>query len=104
MVAGWAHSRDGISGVLIAALILTVFWFFAFASMKKPPHNSTKILAYDPKTSDHCELIAQLRQENGIIEVLPQPKQGLIYIKVDKRHLDTATWRRYETDLGPSTI
>lgn len=92
-VGGYIFHHGGIAHVFMACGALIFIWFLLAATMKKPKHLSSKVLAIKAlKTKAAADkLHAKLIKLDGVEDVMICIDEKVAYLKVDKKLLNEAT-------------
>ncbi|ROO27259.1 membrane protein [Salinisphaera orenii MK-B5] len=83
-VGGWAYGVDGPSGVFIFSALAALIWFGVAVTMKQPRFTKSHMInvaELDDTAAEH--FAARLRGEEGVVEAVVVPEDGVIYLKVD---------------------
>ena len=86
---GLIYSQFNLSGVFIAAALLTLVWLIIIFPMQQPKHLSTRILHLDGLTKDNkSEIATKLNSINGVEEVVIVAEEHVAYVKFSPDDID----------------
>mgnify|MGYP003384635493 CR=1 FL=1 len=86
---GLLYTHFGLSGVFIAAAILTVVWLIIIFPMQPPKHYSTRIIQLDELTDKNKnEIATKLNAINGVVETVLVTEQHVAYVKFSPDDID----------------
>lgn len=95
-LGGWALGSGGATGLLLVTTIPTALWLLLSVTMGHPPYVSSMVMVLRPSSRHDDQAIGRLLAVvPGVEEVTVLPGKKTAYLKVDKRHLDTRTLRRF---------
>ncbi len=83
-LSGLVFSRYGFSSIFVLCAGLGLCWLGVAATMKKPLHLSSKIIALSDVRNPQA-LEAQLRATPGVFDVMVCPAEKVAYLKIDKQ-------------------
>ncbi|MES1926164.1 MFS transporter [Salinisphaera sp. T31B1] len=88
-VGGWAYGLDGPSGVFIFSAIAALLWFGVAVTMKAPRFTQSRMLRVEvADRADARRLTEQLLAQNGVVEAVVVPEDGVAYLKIDSAQAD----------------
>jgi len=92
LVATWA----GIVGIFIMSALMTAAWFLIARSMAAPPPLSSQMLNVGTMPEDSARALeAELLTIEGVAESVIVHDEGIAYLKVDSRIVDSEQLERY---------
>lgn len=94
-LGGAVHQLFGASGVAIFAALCALLWLATAATMTPPERVQSQVIRLSPRLSagDTLESLGiqrQLLAIPGVRDALVVPEEGVAYLKVDSRELDSA--------------
>lgn len=94
-LGGAAHQVFGAPGVAIFAAVCAGLWLMAAATMAAPERVRSQVIRLSPNLWDRDTLESlgiqrQLLAIPGVRDALVVPEEGVAYLKVDSRELDSA--------------
>ena len=81
-------------GIFVLCAILALIWLVIAYSMPQPPYLSTIIINLKNIAADPTSLAKFLQKQAGIAEVAVMEKEGLMYLKIDKRTISEEKVRK----------
>ncbi|KTD15110.1 transporter, major facilitator family [Legionella gratiana] len=84
-VAGILFQWNGSQGIFITNAVLGIIWLIVAGAMKPNLYSATLILHY-PWSEKKEDILSQLLNTRGIIEVALAQEEGVIYLRIDKEH------------------
>lgn len=82
--AGLLYQYAGSAGIFFCNALLSLVWLAIAFFMKPQVYYSTIILSFSATRKNETDLIAQLKKQPGIIDVLFAREEKIIYLRVDK--------------------
>ena len=90
VVAGWLHGLYGMHSVFIFAGLSAIVWIILAFPMESPKNLSSYLLNIGMINEHEAQqMAARLRQVTGVAEAVVIASDGVAYLKVDRRKLDT---------------
>jgi MFS family permease len=94
-LGGAVHQAFGAPGVAVFAALCAVLWLIAAATMTPPERLRSQVIRLSPKlwvgnTLESLGIQRQLLAIPGVRDALVDPEEGVAYLKVDSRELDSA--------------
>ena len=94
-LGGGVHQAFGAPGVAIFAAVCAVLWLIAAATMTPPERLRSQVIRLSPNlwvgnTLESLGIQRQLLAIPGVRDALVDPEEGVAYLKVDSRELDSA--------------
>lgn len=87
---GLIYSKLGLSGVFVAAAILTFIWVLVILPMRSPRHLSTRILHIDDVSdSNLAKTTEKLNNIKGVVETVIVAEEQVIYVKYSPDEIDS---------------
>ena len=97
-VAGWLHGTYGMSSVFVFAGLSAIIWILMAFSMQEPKYLSSYLLNIGMINEREAQQIAtRLKQVPGVAEAVVIASDGVAYLKVDRRKLDTMALQTIKT-------
>lgn len=99
-LGGGAYGMDGLRGVFLFTLGVTLLWLIAALGMRRPGHYSSYLARLG--TVDRgmaAELAARLDAVPGVIEAVVVAEEGIAYLKIDRARFDAAAVGRITGQL-----
>jgi predicted MFS family arabinose efflux permease len=91
LLGGWVHQRLGEEAVLLFCAGAAVLWLLIARSMSRPHGVSTQVVRVGDLTAvDAAGVQRRLLDIPGVEEAVVVAEEGLAYLKVDNRRLDSA--------------
>ncbi len=95
-VAGLIMQYSGADGVYIAGAVIATFWGFLLLGLKNPPALTAYTLTMpDISIDKYPSLVEDIKAIEGVSEAVALPEAGAVYLKVDKKTLDSEKLERY---------
>ncbi len=95
---GWALGQGGPQAVFGVSALALALWLGVAATMRAPPHLSTRLLAVGPLDETQADaLAARLSAVTGVAEAVVVAEDGVAYLKVDRATLDEEALTRLST-------
>ena len=88
-VGGWILQHHGIAAVLELGAVFSVIWLLVALSMKPPRFLASVLIPL--RQHNHQQVAAQLREVEGVAEVVIVASENTAYLKVDQRLVDRKT-------------
>lgn len=96
LAGGSLNEFYGISGVSIFNVVLLIIWAGLAITMKKPYfHTSHLINVGNVTDAEARELVKNLSQVVGVVDVTVIAKDGVAYLKIDKERVNMDELQRY---------
>ena len=90
-IAGWLYGAVGLSSVFVFGALSAMLWLLLALSMKNPSYLSSYLLNIGMISENEAQQLAsRLTQVPGVAEAVVIATDGVAYLKVDHRHLDTS--------------
>jgi MFS family permease len=84
-IGGLASAMGGTAGVFALTLIAALFWFGIAATMRRPSHYSSYLTRIGGAGSGTiADLINQLKNAPGVVDVAIAADEGVAYLKIDR--------------------
>jgi len=91
MLGGFVHQRLGQNAVLLFCAGAAVLWLLLALPMRTPRQVSSQVVRVGARGVEEPEAVQRLLLEiPGVEEAVVVAEEGLAYLKVDKRRLDSA--------------
>ena len=91
LLGGWFHQRFGQDAVLLFCAGAALLWFLVALPMRNPRQVSSQVVRVGARGVEEPETIQRLLLEiPGVEEAVVVAEEGLAYLKVDNRRLDSA--------------
>ncbi len=91
VLGGWVYSMAGASGLYLTMVVIVVLWWSIARGMKNPFGFTTQLVRVGQVDEVNANKLAQAFGEiAGVQEVVVVPKDGIAYLRVDKRSFDPA--------------
>jgi MFS family permease len=91
LLGGWFHQRFGQDAVLLFCAGVVLLWFLVALPMRKPRQVSSQVVRVRTRGADNPDAVERLLLEiPGVEEAVVVAEEGLAYLKVDNRRLDSA--------------
>ncbi len=95
---GILYTHLGLSGVFIAAALLTVVWILFILPMRAPQHLSTRIYHLTPAELAQPQAIShRLSAIRGVKEIVVVPEEQVVYIKYAPDETDMAALDAFQS-------
>lgn len=86
---GWIYGQWGIESVFIYCGITALVWLLVASSMKPPRHVSTAMIGIKTLSDQESHTLTKaLHELPGIADAVVDFEEGVIYLKIEKEHLD----------------
>ncbi len=93
---GWLHGAHGNTAVLLFGATAVGLWWLYAASMRKPRYLTTRLVHVGPVDAVAAgRLHAELAGVPGVAEVVISVEEGVAYLRVDGKRLDSAALERF---------
>jgi predicted MFS family arabinose efflux permease len=94
-LGGAVHQAFGAPGVAVFAALCAVLWLIAAGTMTPPERLRSQVIRLSPNlwvgnTLESLGIQRQLLAIPGVRDALVDPEEGVAYLKVDSRELDSA--------------
>jgi len=100
LLAGKLSELYGYETIFLMNVVFISIWFLLAISMKQPSYLSTQLLNVGKiSEQDAAQLAMQLTNIRGVAEAVVIAKDGIAYLKVDKRALDSDSLWKYSTNV-----
>jgi len=100
LLAGKLSELYGYETIFLMNMVFISIWFLLAISMKQPSYLSTQLLNVGKiSEQDAAQLAMQLTNIRGVAEAVVIAKDGIAYLKVDKRALDSDSLWKYSTNM-----
>jgi predicted MFS family arabinose efflux permease len=87
---GLIYSKLGLSGVFVAAAVLTFVWVLVILPMRSPKHLSTRILHIDDVSDSNLAVITEkLNNIKGVVEIVIVVEEQVVYVKYSPDEIDS---------------
>lgn len=83
-------------------MVIALIWLVVMFGLSQPRYLSTIVMRLNEQVQYAEEFIQQLLTLNGVEEVMMMPDNEVIYIKLDRKLVDTETQQQLQTLLGQS--
>lgn len=83
-------------------MVIALVWLVVMFGLSQPRYLSTIVMRLNEQVQYAEEFIQQLLTLNGVEEVMMMPDNEVIYIKLDRKLVDTETQQQLQTLLGQS--
>ncbi len=101
VIGGYLHQHFGIPSVFLFGAGMVAVWLSFAATMRQPRYLSTYVLNVGPlEPGPAQDLVARLTQVPGVAEAVVVAKEGMAYLKVDKRALDEQALMAYSAEAA----
>jgi MFS family permease len=91
LLGGWFHQRFGQDAVLLFCAGAAVLWFLVALPMRNPRQVSSQVVRVGAHCGEDPAAVQRLLLEiPGVEEAVVVAEEGLAYLKVDNRRLDSA--------------
>jgi len=91
LLGGWFHQRFGQDAVLLFCAGVALAWFLVALPMRPPRQVSSQVVRVGARGVEEPETVQRLLLEiPGVEEAVVVAEEGLAYLKVDNRRLDSA--------------
>ncbi len=91
LLGGWFHQRFGQDAVLLFCAGAALLWFLVALPMRNPRQVSSQVVRVGAHCGEDPDAVQRLLLEiPGVEEAVVVAEEGLAYLKVDNRRLDSA--------------
>lgn len=93
---GWFHGHYGYAGVFLFTATVIAVWWVAALGMRQPRYLASYLLNVGIIEADRAALLSsELLQVQGVVEAVVKPEDGVAYLKVESKKLDTDALQAY---------
>lgn len=84
---GWLFQQGGIAAVFVGCAVLAAIWLLFAVSMQEPPYvTSTRLSVAGTQSTQ--DLLVQLRNQPGVMDVLHVAEEAAVYVKFDNKIIE----------------
>ncbi len=95
-VAGLIMQYYGMDGVYLVGAFMAMLWAALLLGLKNPPALTAYTLTMpDVAKESFPSLVAEIKAIEGVSEAIALPEAGAVYLKVDKKNLDSERLAQY---------
>jgi MFS family permease len=97
-VAGLIMQYKGMDGIYLIGAFMAMVWAVLLLGLKNPPALTSYTLTMPDIAEDAFPgLIDELKAIEGVSEAIALPEAGAVYLKVDKKQLDSESLAKYSS-------
>lgn len=95
-VAGMIMQYNGMDGVYLVGAFMAMIWAVLLLGLRNPPALTAYTLTMPDVAEDAFpSLIDEIKAIEGVSEAIALPEAGAVYLKVDKKNLDSESLAKY---------
>jgi MFS family permease len=88
---GWAHQAFGLQGVFLVSVMGAALWLIVAAGMRAPRQLSSELRGLGEVEGIQVDALTdQLLAVPGVVEAVVVPEDGVAYLKVDRKGLESS--------------
>jgi MFS family permease len=100
-IAGLLVQYTAVESVYFSGMVLAFVWALLLLGLKNPPALTSYTLTMPDVSPDAFpHLVNEIKAIEGVSEAVALPEAGAVYLKLDKKRLDSKTFEKYSKRLS----